>query len=137
MVDIEIITQVVPALGVIVALLYYSYTIRNTEKIRRKDFIFQSNLARTTEFFDIFYKIAEMWDYDTQEEFNNKFDAEKRARFNWLVNIFNIIGILMVDGAASRDEIMRLYPPNRLSTSSRCLGRGSGILENPLGTLSI
>jgi hypothetical protein len=53
-----------------------------------------------------------MWDYDTQEEFNNKFEVEKRARFNWLVNIFNIIGILMMDGAASRDEIMRLYPPN-------------------------
>lgn len=112
MVDLNTVLQIVPALGVIVALLYYTITIRNTDKQRRKDFIFQSNLARTTEFFNIFYKTYEMWDYDTIEDFNRKFNAEERAKFNWLVNVFNIIGTLMIDGVASRDEIMRLYPIN-------------------------
>ena len=69
MVEFETVLQVVPAIGVIVALLYYSLTIRNTEKLRRKDFIFQSNLWRNSEFFDIWYRVVDMWDYETYDEF--------------------------------------------------------------------
>ena len=112
MVELNTVLQVVPALSVVVALLYYSITIRNTEKTRRKDFIFQSNLARTTEYFDTFFNTYDMWDYETYEEFNKKYSREQQARFNWLVNIFNVIGILMLEGVASKDEILRLYPPS-------------------------
>lgn len=82
--------------------------------MRRKDFIFQSNLAHTTEFFDAFYNTFDMWDYETNEEFVKKYSREQRARFNWLVNIFNVIGVIMLEGVASRDEILRLYPPNAI-----------------------
>ena len=72
----EILIQSIPAFGVIVALIYYAMTIKNTEKLRRKDFIFQSNLTRTPEFFNIWYNIQSMWDYETYEDFIKKFSRE-------------------------------------------------------------
>ncbi len=112
MAEIETVLQAVPALGVIVALLYYTITIRNTEKMRRKDFIFQSNLARTPEFFDIFNIVMKMWDYETREEYDAKFSEEHRSRHNYLYNWFNVIGMVYKQGIASADEVFQLYPPN-------------------------
>ncbi len=62
-----------------VALLYYSYTIRNTEKMRRKDIIFQSgSLVLRPEYFEAYYLTSDMWDYETLEEFSRKFSREHR-----------------------------------------------------------
>ncbi len=117
MVDVQTVLEVVPALGVIVALLYYSLTIRNTEKLRRKDFIFQnSNLWLKPEYFDAWYKIqdlsARMWDYGNLDEFFEKFNKEQRKTFDWVLSIFNVIAITYWSGVGSEDELFQLTPPN-------------------------
>ncbi len=111
MVELETVLQAVPALGVVVALLYYSLTIRNTEKIRRKDFIFQSNITRTPGYFDIWYKVIEMWDYDTYGEFTEKFSREQQADYTYVVTVYNVMGTALRSGVASADEVFQLYPP--------------------------
>jgi hypothetical protein len=104
MVEVETILQVIPALGVIIALLYYSYTIRNTEKIRRKDYIFQSTVKTLDpEFFDAYYSVGEMWDYETVEEYIVKFSREQRSRMDWVISVFNVNAIAYQEGVAPVD----------------------------------
>jgi hypothetical protein len=112
MAEIDIFLPYVPALGVIVALLYYSFTLRNTEKIRRKDFIFQSDIARDSEWFEIYFKILDMWDYDTMDEFNKKYSDDKKWGFLFIQSKYNTIGVQMMEGIAAPDEVLKLYPPH-------------------------
>ncbi len=60
MVEVQTVLEVVPAFSVIIALLYYSLTIRNSEKLRRKDFLFQAQLARTPEYYKLFSDVYKM-----------------------------------------------------------------------------
>jgi hypothetical protein len=111
MVELNVVLQTVSALGVMIALFYYAITIRNTEKTRRKDFIFQSNLARTPEYFDIFHMVDnQMWDYETLEEYYAKYSDEQITRHNYLYCYFNVIGAIYKEKVASLDEIFQLYP---------------------------
>jgi hypothetical protein len=113
MVEVETVLQAVPALGVMVALLYYSYTIRNTEKMRRKDIIFQSgSLVLRPEYFEAYYLTSDMWDYETLDEYLKKFSRDQRTRLDWVLSIFNIMGIAYKNGVAAEDELFQLFPPN-------------------------
>ena len=75
--------QIVPALGVIVALLYCTITIRNTEKQRRKDFIFQRNLCRTHKYYQIVNEILSMWDFEKWYELEKKYNLEQKAKLTF------------------------------------------------------
>ncbi len=117
MVDTQTILQVVPALGVIVALLYYSLTIRNTEKQRRKDFMFQSsNLWLNPAFFDSYYQIQDlserMWDYENLDEYMKKYSKDQRKRMDWILFICNLLGIAYKNGVTTREEVFQLFPTN-------------------------
>ena len=99
----------------IVALLYYSLTIRNTEKLRRKDFIFQSsNLWLTPEYFDAFYNVQDLsqrlWDYENLEEFMTKFNKDQGKRLDWLLSISNVFAISYKEGITSQEEVFQLFP---------------------------
>ena len=117
MVELGPLLQAVPALGVIVALLYYSVTIRNSEKQRRKDFMFQSsNLWLHPTFFESYYKIQNlderMWDYENVDEYMKKFSKEQRTRMDWILFICNTLGIAYKNGVTTREEIFQLFPTN-------------------------
>jgi len=117
LVDTQTILQVVPALGVIVALLYYSLTIRNTEKQRRKDFMFQSsNLWLHPTFFDSYYQIQDlserMWDYENLDEYMKKYSMDQRKRMDWILFICNLLGVAYKNGVTTREEVFQLFPTN-------------------------
>jgi len=111
LVEAETILQVVSVLSVAAALLYDAMTIRSMEKARRKDFIFESNVARNTpEYFEIYQRVSSMVDHETAEEFNTKYDAKRRAEWNYLAHYFNVVGVALREGVATPDEIFWLYP---------------------------
>jgi len=111
MVELSVILQTMSAFGVMIALFYYAITIRNTEKTRRKDFIIQSNLARTPEYFEIYNMVTnQMWDYETREDYVEKFSDEQRNRHMYLYCYLNVIGALFKEKVASLDEVFQLYP---------------------------
>ena len=115
MVELSIILQTMSAFGVMIALFYYAITIRNTEKTRRKDFILQSNLARTPEYFEIYNMITnQMWEYETREEYVEKFNDDQRNKHMYLYCYFNVIGALYKEKVASLDEVFQLYPPTAI-----------------------
>jgi hypothetical protein len=110
MVDLQTLTTMFGGIGVGVAAIYYMLTIRNSEKIRRKDFLFQAQLARTPEYYKMFSQVTKMHDYETEEEWNSKYDEEQRLQWNYLAQHFNVIGLMFMDGVVPTDTLFRMYP---------------------------
>jgi len=103
------------ALGVGAAAFYYIMTLRNTEKIRRKDIIFQSNAPRSPDYYALYYDIVpKLHEYSSRNEYNKKFSSEVRSKHNYLYMHFNTIGVLFKDGMASAEEIFQIYPPHSI-----------------------
>ena len=110
MVDVQTVTTVFGGLGIGVAAIYYILTIRNSEKIRRKDFLFQAQLARTPEYYKMFLLVGKMHDYETNEEWDSKYNEDQKFQWSYLAQHFNVIGLMFVEGIVSADTLFRMYP---------------------------
>jgi hypothetical protein len=110
MVDVQTVTTVFGGLGIGVAAIYYILTIRNSEKIRRKDFLFQAQLARTPEYYKMFSLVGKMHDYETNEEWDSKYDEDQKFQWSYLAQHFNVIGLMFVEGIVPADMLFRMYP---------------------------
>ena len=76
MVDIALlqsVSYIAGALGVCVAALYYVMMLRSTEKIRRRDLVFQRLQVPMQQHYDAFYTVMKMTDWKTTEEFERKY----------------------------------------------------------------
>ena len=62
MLTIESILQVVPALGVIFALIYYSMTLRYTTKARQRELIFLRAQSYSMEYANAYADVVKMDD---------------------------------------------------------------------------
>ena len=109
MVEVDVL-QYIPALGVIVALLYYSITIRNTEKLRRKEVLFQIQAPRSLEYMATGAEVLRMHDYSSHAEYIKKYTEEQRLKANYMFFHFCMIGSLVRYGIASVEELFPLYP---------------------------
>jgi len=108
---IEYIPLVLTGLGLTASILYYASVLKNAEKARRKDIIFQSHTPRSPEYYEMFTKVTQMRDYTTRQEYEKKYTEKEKSRANYLLQHFNIIGILFLDNIATGDEIFQIYPP--------------------------
>jgi hypothetical protein len=115
MVSIESILDVVPALGVIVALIYYSLTLRNTSRARQRELIFQRLQGYSIEFTKAFADIASYTDWEDAEDFTRKYgmqvNPEAWAKYVYILRAYNFAGILLKERVAEADLIFKLYPP--------------------------
>ena len=111
MASFEFLAIILTGLGLSATILYYASVLKNAEKARRKDIIFQSHIPRSPEYYDIFMKVVQMRDYATRKEYEDKYTEEERNRANYLLQHFNVIGILFLGNIATGDEIFQIYPP--------------------------
>ncbi len=97
-----------------VAAFYYVMALRNNEKTRKNSLVYQ-RLQALHQFYDSYFAVLLMTDWNTMEEFYQKYGP--RANFNahikyrYVVNHLNTLGIMMKDGLVSADEIFQLYLP--------------------------
>jgi hypothetical protein len=111
MASLEFLAIILTGLGLSASILYYASVLKNAEKGRRKDIIFQSHTPRSPEYYDIFMKVVEMRDYTTSKEYEEKYSQEERNQANYILQHFNVIGVLFLDKIATGDEIFQIYPP--------------------------
>jgi len=115
MVSVTDVLNIVPSLGVIVALVYYAATLRNIEKSRKGDLIGQRLQVASIEYYRILQDVRLMADWDTAEEFRSKYhytvNKEAYAKMEYLLNLYNSIGLLYQNNLVSIDWILHLYPP--------------------------
>ena len=113
---IEYLPLVLTGLSISASILYYSMVLRNAEKARRKDLVFQ-RIQAPIQFYDAYMAVISMTDWDTQVEFWEKYgprsegNPDSFVKFNYVINHLNSLGIMMKDGLAKPEEIFQLYLP--------------------------
>ena len=104
------------ALGVCVAAIYYVMSIRNAEKARRREIIFRKLPNQDRYYYDAFYTVAKMTDFNTPEEFREKYNYwvnhDAWCKLMYILNNYNLVGMLLTEKLASPEEIFQIYPPN-------------------------
>jgi len=113
MVTLETVLDMVPALGVIVALIYYSLTIRNTEQARHRELILQRFQGYSLDYTKSFAYVLDYTDWEDAEDWERKYRADPEIWSKWLyvMRIHNLAGILLKERMADANLIFQLYPP--------------------------
>ncbi len=115
MVSLSDLLSIVPSLGVIIALVYYTATLRGIEKSRKGELIGQRLHVASIDYYRILQDVRMMADWNTVEEFRAKYhytvNREAFAKMEYLLNLYNSIGLLYERGLVSLDWILQLYPP--------------------------
>jgi len=112
--EIQTAYYMIAATGVLIAAIYYIITLRNANKLRRRDMVLQ-RLQAPIQFYDAYWSVMQMTDWDTLEEFYQKYgpvtNKDAIIKLNYITNHFNALGTLVEDGIVTPEEIFRLYLP--------------------------
>ena len=115
MIDAQTLTTMFAGIGVGIAAIYYVITLYNTDRLRRRDLVFQRLQVQMQQHYDAFYTVMKMTDWKTTEEFERKYgywvDHVQFSKFMYIINHFNALGILYKDKIATSDQIFQLYLP--------------------------
>ncbi|MBN1682735.1 hypothetical protein JW865_04190 [Candidatus Bathyarchaeota archaeon] len=113
---LQSISYIAGALGVCIAATYYLIALRNTEKIKRRDLVFQRLNVNMIEHYRILGEVMNIRDWNTFEEFSKRYSLvsnfEVFAKISYVINHYNCLGILMKDGIIKAEEVFQLYQPN-------------------------
>jgi len=108
--------EMVPALGIIVALVYYIMTLRYTTKARQREVIFLRSQSYRMEYARAYASIVTQVDWEDPDDWFEKYgrftNPEAFSNFLYIMNTFNFAGVLLKEKEADPDLIFKLYPPN-------------------------
>ena len=112
MVSVESILDVVPAVGVIVALIYYTFTIRNQTKSRQTQMFMQLHEAKfDREGLEAFFNLNNRkWDDfdDWMKKYGPSTHPEQAAIMESQISYMEGLGILVQDGMVDINIVYRI-----------------------------
>ena len=116
LIDIQTLSIVVAALGFAVTCTYYIINLRNTEKIRRRDQVFQKLQLNMMQWWDVFFDVMYKYtDFKSVEEFRSKYgyyeNPEAHKKIFYVLNHYNSLGSLLKDDLIDADLLFQLYIP--------------------------
>ena len=113
---LQSISILISSFGMIIALIYYTQTLRYTNKARQRELIILRSQSYSMEYADAYADVVGMEDWSTVVEFHSKYgrQADPRAFAKWLYirNVYNLAGLLLKEKEADPDLIFELYAPN-------------------------
>ncbi len=83
------------------------------ERSRKRELILQRHQSYSLEYTRTFWEMASWTDWDTVEEYNEKYgmpNTEAKAKFTYLMRIFSTAGMLLRENMDNADLIFQLYP---------------------------
>ena len=112
MVDAQTLTTMFGGIGVGVAAIYYIMMLRNTEKMRRRDLVFQ-RLQMPLQFYQVYGELINAIDISSFETLRTKWGrkSEEMGKLWYVLNHFNSLGILIEEGLATPQQIFKQYLP--------------------------
>lgn len=84
MASFEFLAVILTGLGLTASIVYYASILKNANRARRKDIIFQSHVPRSPEYYAIWTEVMKMGDYTTREEYLEKYTEDERNKANYL-----------------------------------------------------
>ena len=117
---LQSVSYIAGALGVCVAATYYIVNLRNADKTRRREIIFRKLPTQDSYYYDALYTSAMMTDFKTPEEFIKKYsylvNKDAFSKLMYILNNYNLVGLLLMEKLADADELFMIYPPNMFMT---------------------
>ncbi len=112
----QIIFQFLQTAGLLVGIGYYITTLRNAQKNRMIDMVFQRMHTRSAEYFKDSLDITpSMFDWETVEEFHRKWNWRKTpdiiAQRAAIGDRFTAWGMLLRQGLTDIDFVAKVFPP--------------------------
>jgi hypothetical protein len=113
MVDYQTLSIVLTGVGLIIALVYYSMTLRYTSKARQRALIMQRSQTYSVEYSKAWMEVRSMTDWEDAEDWEKKYgrkaNPEAAAKWNYIMRIYGLGGIHLQEGA-DPDLLFKLYP---------------------------
>jgi hypothetical protein len=111
----EYLPLVITGIGLAASIFYYSMVLRNNNKARLREIVFQRTQVYSGYYTIAFAATRNMNDWNTLEEFRAKYgisvNPEKWSKYMYITRVFNIAGIMLKENMADADLIFKLYPP--------------------------
>jgi hypothetical protein len=118
MVDItyQMMLSTLQTAGLLVGIFYYVTTLRNAQKNRMINLVFQRMQTRSPEYFRESLDInPSMWDWETVEEFHSKYNWKRTpnilAQRKSIEDRFTAWGMLLKEGLVSIEFVAKVFPP--------------------------
>jgi len=116
MIELSVIRDLVTIFGVIAGFSYYVLTVRNTNKARRKDILFQRLNIMDDEFYNNWRRIfgfrAEEWKTGRDFAKHVSENPEDYGFISSVLMLFQSIGTLLKDGVIDPDYVFDIYSPH-------------------------
>ena len=118
MASLEFLAIILTGLGLTVSIIYYSSVLRNQNKSRERELVFQRLSLYSLEYTQAFAEIRKQRNWETFEEWEQKYgpDSNPEAWSNYLyiTRIYNLAGIMLQEKAADPELIFKLFAPTAL-----------------------
>ena len=113
---IEVVLDIIRTSGILVGIFYYITILRNAQKNRMIDMVFQRMYTRTPDYFkDSLDVTPSMFDWETVEEFNRKYNWKTTPdiinKRKAVEDKFTAWGMLFREGLIDIDFVARVFPP--------------------------
>ena len=114
---------ILTGIGLIIALVYYTQTLRNSTKTRQTEILFQ-RLQRDAPQYEAWIEVMFVQEWTNFEELMEKYPAnvevEARAKVNYVGSLFHNLGLLLQENVTDPDLLFRIMGPTTiLSTWER------------------
>ncbi|MBM3291568.1 hypothetical protein FJY84_02705 [Candidatus Bathyarchaeota archaeon] len=110
---LQSISYIAGATGVCIAAFYYVQILRNAEREKRRQTLLMRMPAMSKEYMDSYWYLRTLKDWKTRQEFIQKHasNPEVLSKLHYVMNIYNILGMLYIEGLMKIEDIAQLYPP--------------------------
>ena len=113
MVDYQNLSIVLTGVGLIIALVYYSMTLRYTSKARQRELIMQRSQTYSVEYQITWSEVIGMTDWEDVEDWAKKYglkaNPEAYSKWMYIMRVYGLGGIYLQEGA-DPDLLFKLYP---------------------------
>jgi hypothetical protein len=113
MVDFDTLSLVLTGIGLIIALIYYSMTLRYTSKARQSQLIMQRAQSYSPEYTKTWSEVIGMSDWedaiDWARKYGRKANPEAYSKWQFIIRTYTLAGLHLQEGA-DPDLLFQLYP---------------------------
>ena len=110
----QMVLSTLQTVGILAGIVYYLTIIRNTSKARERELIYQKFQNISLEYIQTFNEVQLMTDWETPEEWEEKFGRENNldafSKWNYVIRHYTLAGVLLKQGA---DPVRALHLASR------------------------
>ena len=115
MISLDVIALVLTGLSITVSIIYYAGVLRNSDKARMREMIYQRFQLANQDYIKTFFEVSTYTDWSTIKEFEKKYgrwhNPEAAIKMTYVLSVYNTVGVQWKEENIDLDFLLKLYPP--------------------------